>query len=145
MALAFSDFGDVEAVLAVGVDLFESCRAEVGDGVVVDLVSVGSFGVDGVLEVGGGGQDAGVGDEAEAVGLHGLVFVVAVADFLAVGEGDEVAEVVEGFASVELTADSAAERFVGEPAKRVGGSDQFPVFEERLCQRVLAAAGLEPG
>ncbi len=57
----------------------------------MDGVTFCSFGVDGVLEVGGGGQDAGVGDKAEAVGLHGLVFVVAVPDFLAVGEGDEVA------------------------------------------------------
>ena len=79
--MAFSDFGDVESVLPVGVDLLEPCRTQVSDGVIVDQASLGSFGVDGVLEVSGRRQDAGVGDEAEAVGLHGLVFVVAVADF----------------------------------------------------------------
>ena len=86
MAVAVSDFGDVESVLPVRIDLLEARRAQVGDGVVVDGVAGDSFGVDGVLQVGGGGQDAGVGDEAKAVGLHGLIFVVAVSHLFAVGE-----------------------------------------------------------
>lgn len=54
MALAFSDFGDLESVLPVGVDLLEPCRSEMGNSVIVDEASFGSFGVDGVLQVGGG-------------------------------------------------------------------------------------------
>ena len=79
------------------------------------------------------------------MGLHCLVFVVAVSDFLAVGEGDEAAKVVEGFATVELTAYLAPERFVGEPAKGVGGPDQLPVLKESLGERMLSTAGLESG
>jgi len=48
----------------------------VGDDFVTDRVPIGPLGVDGVLEVAGGGQDAGVDDEGVAVGLGGLVVVV---------------------------------------------------------------------
>ena len=40
---------------------------------------------DGVLEVAGGGQDAGVDDEGVAVRLQGLVLQLPVADFAAFG------------------------------------------------------------
>jgi hypothetical protein len=44
------------------------------------------WGVDGALDVAGGGQDAGVDDEGVAVGLGGLVVMVGVADGGAAGE-----------------------------------------------------------
>jgi hypothetical protein len=47
--------------------------AEVADRFVADGVSVGALGVDRVFEVPGGGQNAGVDDEAVAVGLGRLV------------------------------------------------------------------------
>ena len=42
--------------------------------------------VDGVAEVGGGPEDAGVGGEGVAVGLAGLVFVAGVRDLGSLGE-----------------------------------------------------------
>jgi hypothetical protein len=129
VSLAFDDFVDIESVLAVRVDPLESCRAEMRDGVVVDASAFGVLVVDGVLEVDGVGEDASVGDEAEAVGLHRLVFVMAVSHFLAVGERDEVAKIVAAFASVELSADATSEGFVAEPAEVVQGADQFAVLE----------------
>ncbi len=101
-------------------------------------MAVGPLGVDGVLEVAGGGQDAGVDDEGVAVGLGGLVVVVGVADGAPVGVEDEPAEVVGGFAEVELAADAAAEGFVGEPAEGVEGAEELAVLEEGFGQRVLA-------
>ncbi len=98
---------------SVGVDGLEAGGAEAGDDFVADWVAVGSLGVDGVLEVAGGGQDAGVDGEGVAEGLGGLVVVVGVADGAPVGEEDEPPQVVGGFAKVELAADPSAEGFVG--------------------------------
>jgi len=70
------DAGDVAYRRSVGVDAFEVGEAEVGLGLVADLAPVGVLGVDGVLQVTGGGQDAGVDDEGVAVGLGGLVVVL---------------------------------------------------------------------
>jgi hypothetical protein len=108
--------GDVEDQRAVRVDRLEVGGAQMGDGVVADLMPVGPLGVDDVLEVAGGRQDAGVDHEGVAEGLGGLVVVVGVADGAAVGEEDEPAQFVGGLAPVELTADSPAEGLVGEPA-----------------------------
>jgi len=69
-----------------------------GDGVVTDLMPAGPLGVDGVLEVAGGRQDAGIDSDGVAEGLGGLVVVVGVADGAPVGEEDEPAQVVGGFA-----------------------------------------------
>ncbi len=66
-------------------------RAEVGDGLVADLMTGRPLGVDGVLEVAGGGQHSGVDDEGVAVGLGGLVVVMGVTDGTPVGEEDEPA------------------------------------------------------
>ncbi len=56
------------------------------------------------------------------MGLGGLVVVAGVANFAAVGEEDEPAQVVERLAEVELAADAPAERLVGEPAQGVDGA-----------------------
>lgn len=65
----------VEGVGAVGVDVLVAGGAEVGDDLVGHrLVGVG----EGVGEVGGGPQNAGVDDEGVAEGLGGLVFVAGV-------------------------------------------------------------------
>jgi hypothetical protein len=100
----------------------------VGDGLGADRMSLGPLDVDGVLEVAGRGEDAGVDDEGEAVGLSGLVVVVAVADGTPVSEVDEPAQVVEGLAPIELTADPSSEGLVGEPAKGVEGAQQLAVL-----------------
>jgi hypothetical protein len=52
------DAGDVEDQRPVGVDGLEMGEAQVGLGFVADLMPVGRLGVDGVLQVAGGGQDA---------------------------------------------------------------------------------------
>ena len=108
--------------------------------------------VDRVLEVPGRREDAGVDDEAVAVRLGRLVVVAGVADFAAVGEEDEAAQVVERFAEVELAADAAAECLVGKPAQGVDGSQQLAVFQQRFgehdglgavaaaCRRLYATA-----
>lgn len=114
-----------------------------GDGLVADLVALGPASVDGVLEVSGGGQDAGVDDDGVAVGLGGLIVVVGVANGAAVGEEDEPAQVVEGFAPVELAADTSTEGFVGEPAQGVDGAQQLAVLDQGLGQGMLAGPGLE--
>jgi hypothetical protein len=88
---ASEDAWDVEGQGAVGVDRFVLAGAEVRDRFVADGVPVGSLSVDGVLEVAGGREDAGVDDEGVAVRLGCLVFVVGVADGAAVGEEDEAA------------------------------------------------------
>jgi hypothetical protein len=69
--------GDVEVQRAVGIDRFVVPGAEVADRVVADGVPGGALGVDRVLEVAGGGEDAGVDDEAVAVRLRRLVVVLA--------------------------------------------------------------------
>jgi hypothetical protein len=79
------------------------------------------------------------------VRLQGLVLQLPVADFAAFGVEDEAAQVVEGLAAVELPSDAAAESFVGVPAQRVRGAQQLAVLEQRVGQRVLAGAGLQPG
>jgi hypothetical protein len=82
------DAGDVEDHRPVGVDGFEVGEAQVGLGLVGDIMPVGLLGVDGVLQVAGGGQDAGVDDEGVAVGLGGLVVVVGGPDSAPVGKED---------------------------------------------------------
>jgi len=141
----FEDAGDVECQRAVGVDRLELGGAEVGDGVGADGVAVGALGVDCVLEVAGGREDARVDDERVAVGLSTLVVVVGVADGAAVGEEDAAAQVVERLAAVELTTDPPPKRFVGEPAQGVEGAQQLPVLQHGLGERMLAGAGLESG
>ena len=84
-----------------------------------------------------------VDDERVAVRLGRLVFVTGVADGPAVREEDETPEVVERFATVQLSADPTPERFVGEPPPRVERAQQLPVFEHRLGQWVLPRASLE--
>jgi hypothetical protein len=64
--------------------IWASTASSTGGGIVVDVV----------LQVGGSPQYAGVDDEGVAVGLGGLVVVVAVVDFTGVRECDEAAEVV---------------------------------------------------
>jgi hypothetical protein len=87
----------VEGVNAVGVDVLVAGGDEVG----YDLVGHGLVGAgDGVAEVGGGPQDAGVRDEGVAVGLGGLVFVAGVWDLGSLGEDQVAAEGVEGLAPV---------------------------------------------
>ena len=125
-------------------DRFTVGGAEVGDRLRGDFVAVGFVGVDGVLEVVGGGQVA-ANDQGVAVGLGCLIFVVVGSDLAAVGVEDESAQDVEGFATVELAADAAAERFVGVPAQGVHGAEQFAVFEQRLGEGVLSGTGLRPG
>ena len=116
-----------------------------GYGFVADRAPIGPLGVDGVLEVAGGGQDAGVDDEGVAVGRGRLVVVVGVADSAAVCEEDEAAQVVEGFATVQLAPDPPAESLVGEPAQGVEGAQQLAVLDQGFGQGVLAGAGLELG
>ena len=70
------DTGDVDDHRPVGVDGLEVGEAQVGLGLVGDLTPLGLLGVDGVLQVAGGGQDAGVDDEGVAVSLGGLVVMV---------------------------------------------------------------------
>ena len=74
-----------------------------------------------------------------------LVFVAVGANLASVGVEDESAQVVEGFATVELAPDAASERFVGVPAQGVHGAQQFAVFEQRLREGVLSGTGLQPG
>jgi hypothetical protein len=88
---ALQDAWDVEGQGAVRVDRFELAGAEMSDRFVADGVPVGALSLDGVLEVSGGREDAGVDDERVAVRLGRLVFVVGVADGPAVGEEDEAA------------------------------------------------------
>ena len=128
------DGGDVDGVGAVGVDVGVSGGAGVGEDGVVDG---GSF-VDGVLEVGGCPQHAGVDDEGVAVRLGGLVVVLTVTYFAGVGEGDEAAQVVECFAPVELALHPAAVLDVAVPAQRVHGAQQLAVLDECSGEGMLA-------
>ena len=53
--------------------------------------------------------------------MVGLIFGAAVSDLAAVGEEDELAESVEGFAFVELASDSAAVCLVFEAVEQEPG------------------------
>ncbi len=114
-------------------------------GLVADLMPVGLLGVDGVLQVAGGGQNAGVDDQGAAMGLGGLVVVVRGANCAPVGEEDEAAEVVGRLAPVELAADPTTEGLVGEPAQGVESAQQLAVLQHGLGQGVLSGAGLQLG
>src|SRR5260370_29938275 len=88
------DARHVDVVGPVGIYRLEVARAEMGDGLLADFMALGCVGVDGVLQVPGGGQHASVGDQRQAVGLHRLVLVAAVSLLSRVGEGDEAAEIL---------------------------------------------------
>ena len=66
---AVEDLRDIEGEGAVGVDRLEACRAEMGDGLLADVVPVGAVSFDRVVQVPSGGQDARVDDEGMAVRL----------------------------------------------------------------------------
>ena len=70
------DAGDIEGQRAVRVDRLEMRWAQVGAGLVADLMAASPLGVDGVLKVAGGGEHARVHDEGVAMGLGGLVVVM---------------------------------------------------------------------
>ena len=55
---AVEDLRDIEGEGAVGVDRLEACRAEMGDGLLADVVPVGAVSFDRVVQVPSGGQDA---------------------------------------------------------------------------------------
>jgi len=117
--------------------------AGVGDQFVVDVDALDSVGVDRVLYVQGGPEDAGVREQGVAVRLHGLIVMMTVVDLAALGNPDMATQVVDGLTTVELATDAAAERLVGEPAGGMDGSEQLAVFEHGLGERMLPGACVE--
>ena len=89
---------------AVGVDVVEQRRGEVGGGLVVD---VGCFAdvIEGIAHVHGVPEDHGVGDDGQAEGLLGLALVVAVPNVPLVGKEQLAAQGVQRLALIELAAD----------------------------------------
>ena len=83
---ASADASNVEVVGAPGGDVFEAGRADAGDEVIGKADAGRAVGVDRVLQVEGGPQDAGVGQQGVAVRLHGLVVVVTVVDVATLGD-----------------------------------------------------------
>ena len=86
MVWAVEDGLDVERVGAVWVDVLESGGADVGEDAVVEVVAFVAVGGDGVAEVEGVPEDAGVGEEGVAMRLGGLVVDAGTGDLSAVGE-----------------------------------------------------------
>jgi hypothetical protein len=64
------DARHVDVVGPVGIYRLEVARAKMGDDLFADFMALGCAGFDRILQIPGGRQYAGVGDQRQALGLH---------------------------------------------------------------------------